>query len=454
MISRYPKRERLARAFAQEQEIFQKLHPASNKANAAGKDSLLAGVPMIWMAKWPGGFPVYVKSASGARFTDLDGIEYSDFCLGDTGSMSGHSPAPTAEAISNQAKNGITLMLPTEDAAANARELESRFGLPKWQFTLSATDANRHLIRFARHVTGRQKIAVHDWCYHGTVDETFANLAADGSTQARKSNIGPPVELSQTTVSIPFNDLAAAEKAFKSGEVAAMLMEPALTNIGIVLPDDGYLEGMQALCRKYEVIWILDETHTLSAGPGGMTRELGLEPDAVVLGKTIGGGIAVGAFGLSEELATRISDSMELESIDVGGVGGTLAGNALSMAAVNATLTKVLTKAAFKHMESLAIVWEEGIQKVIDEFGLPWQVSRVGCRGEYSFRPTAPKTGAEAAEAEDFELQQFLQLHALNRGVLMTPFHNMTLMSPATSTEDVERHLKHFREAVEELFAS
>ena len=413
---------------------------------------MLAGVPMIWMAKWPGGFPVYVKSASGARFIDLDDNEYTDFCLGDTGSMSGHSPRPTVLAISEQAKKGITLMLPTEQAAKNARELERRFGLPKWQFTLSATDANRHLIRFARHVTGKKKIAVHDYCYHGTVDETFANLAPDGTTTSRKNNIGAPVALDQTTVSIPFNDLAAAEAAFATGEVAAMLMEPALTNIGIVLPDDGYLEGMQELCRKYEIIWILDETHTLSAGPGGMTAQLGLKPDALVLGKTIGGGIAVGAYGMTETLAETIAASMELESIDVGGVGGTLAGNALSMAAVGATLTEVLTPEAFEHMESLAIMWQQGVQEIIDEFGLEWQVSRVGCRGEYSFRASAPKTGAEAAAAEDFELQQFLQLHALNRGILMTPFHNMTLMSPETRQEDVERHLRHFREAVSELF--
>ena len=454
MSSTYPHRQRLAELFQREQRRFQETHQASSLAHSSGRDSMLAGVPMIWMAKWPGGFPVYVKSASGARFIDLDDNEYTDFCLGDTGSMSGHSPRPTVLAISEQAEKGITLMLPTEQAAKNARELERRFGLPKWQFTLSATDANRHLIRFARHVTGKKKIAVHDYCYHGTVDETFANLAPDGTTTSRKNNIGAPVALDQTTVSIPFNDLAAAEAAFATGEVAAMLMEPALTNIGIVLPDAGYLEGMHELCRKYEIIWILDETHTLSAGPGGMTAQLGLKPDALVLGKTIGGGIAVGAYGMTETLAETIAASMELESIDVGGVGGTLAGNALSMAAVGATLTEVLTPDAFKHMESLAIMWQQGVQEIIDEFGLEWQVSRVGCRGEYSFRSTAPKTGAEAAAAEDFELQQFLQLHALNRGILMTPFHNMTLMSPETRQEDVERHLSHFREAGIELFGN
>ena len=449
----YPHRQKLAALFADETELFRAKHPKSEQAHLAGKHHMLAGVPMIWMAKWPGGFPLYVESAAGSHFTDLDGNDYTDFCLGDTGSMSGHSPEPTVNAIARQAREGITLMLPTQDAAENAKELERRFGMPKWQFTLSATDANRHLIRFARHVSGRKKIAVHDYCYHGTVDETFANLAPDGSTVSRKNNIGAPVELSETTVSLPFNDLDAAERAFATGDVAAMLMEPALTNIGIVLPDEGYLEGMQELCKKYGVIWILDETHTLSAGIGGLTGKLGLSPDAVVLGKTIGGGIAVGAYGVSAELAERISSSMELESIDVGGVGGTLAGNALSMAAVRATLTEVLTESVFEHMERLAITWQEGIQELISEFGIPWQVSRVGCRGEYSFRSSAPSTGAEAAAAEDFELQQYLQLHALNRGILMTPFHNMTLMSPKTTQEDVERHLAHFREAVTSLFA-
>ena len=261
-----------------------------------------------------------------------------------------------------------------------------------------------------------------------------------------------PVHPNQTTIVIPFNDLEAAEKAFATGEVAAMLMEPALTNIGIVLPEPGYLAGMQALCQKYDVIWILDETHTISAGTGGMTRQYDLHPDAVVLGKTIGGGVPVGAFGLTEKLANRIATSTNLESIDVGGVGGTLAGNALSMAAVRATLSEVLTSEAFVRMEALAAIWTQNIQSVIDEYDLPWQVSQIGCRGEYSFRSQAPLNGRQAADADDFELQQYLQLHAINRGILMTPFHNMVLFSPASNEEDVAHHNAHFRDAVESLY--
>lgn len=452
-MSGYANRERLNALHQEQVEIYLAKHPGSKAAHEKANANLLGGVPMIWMKKWPGPFPLYVKNAKGSHFEDIDGNDFTDLCLGDTGAMTGHSPDATVRAVQQQVANGVTLMLPTEKAQENAGMLAERFGVPVWQFTLSATDANRHLIRYAREVTGRKKIAVHDWCYHGTVDETFAVLDENGNTVARKDNIGKPVELDQTTWSIPFNDLEAAERAFKSGEIATLLMEPALTNIGIVLPEPGYLEGLQELCKRYDVIWILDETHTLSAGIGGMTRELGLKPDAVVLGKTIGGGIPVGAFGLSKELAERISDSLNLESIDVGGVGGTLAGNALSMAAVNATLREVLTEENFVKMTKLAADWETKVQEVIDRYSLPWQVSRVGCRAEFSFRPSAPKTGREAADAEDFELQQFLQLHAINHGILMTPFHNMALFSPEATEADVQRHHEHFEAAAQKLFS-
>jgi glutamate-1-semialdehyde aminotransferase len=413
---------------------------------------MMNGVPMSWMKKWPGPYPVYVASAKGAHFSDVDGNDYVDFCLGDTGAMVGHSPDASVAAIKKQLDKGITFMLPTDDAAIAAQTLADRFGLEKWQFTLTATDANRHIIRYARHITGRSKIMIHDYCYHGTVDETFANLDAQGQTISRANNIGAPVELSETTWVVPFNDLAAAEKAFASGEIAAALIEPAMTNIGLVLPEPGYLEGLRELATKYDVILIHDETHTLSEGVGGMTRRRNLRPDAVVLGKTIGAGIPAGAFGMSSTLAERIAKSVRLEHIDVGGVGGTLAGNALSMAAIRATLTEVLTEEAFEKMEKISIEWTRDVQEIINEFNIPWQVSQLGCRAEYSFRSTAPRTGKEAADADDFALQQYLQLHAINRGVLMTPFHNMALISPETTLEDVKRHTLHFRDAAKALF--
>ncbi|MFM5904384.1 MAG: transaminase [Microbacteriaceae bacterium] len=446
-------RNKLKALFDAEVERFALSNPESNKRHQVALGPMMGGVPMSWMAKWPGGFPVYVADAKGSRFTDIDGHEYVDFCLGDTGAMVGHSPDASVAAIIDQVQKGITFMLPTEHATVAAQTLADRFGVPKWQFTLTATDANRHILRYARHVTGRSKIVVHDYCYHGTVDETFANLDDAGRTVSRQNNIGPQVDPAQTTIVVPFNDLGAAEAAFASGDVAAMLIEPAMTNIGIVLPQPGYLEGLRQLTQKYGVILIHDETHTLSEGPGGMTARRGLKPDAIVLGKTIGAGIPAGAFGMSAELTERVANSLHLEHIDVGGVGGTLAGNALSMAAVAATLTRVLTPEAFEQMEALCTIWTADVQEILDRYEVPWQVSQLGARAEYSFRETAPITGREAADADDFELQQYLHLHALNRGILMTPFHNMALMSPAHTLEDVKRHTAHFEEAVSSLFA-
>jgi glutamate-1-semialdehyde 2,1-aminomutase len=445
--------QRLEQLFAEELELFVKTHPESKKLHDKAVGPMMNGVPMSWMKKWPGPYPVYVASAKGAHFRDVDGNDYVDFCLGDTGAMVGHSPDASVAAIKKQLDKGITFMLPTDDAAVAAQTLADRFGLEKWQFTLTATDANRHIIRYSRHITGRKKIMIHDYCYHGTVDETFANLDESGNTVSRVNNIGAPVELSETTWVVPFNDLAAAEQAFASGEVAAALIEPAMTNIGIVLPEPGYLEGLRELATKYDVILIHDETHTLSEGIGGMTRRRNLRPDAVVLGKTIGAGIPAGTFGMTAALAERIAGSLHLEHIDVGGVGGTLAGNALSMAAIRATLTEVLTEDAFKKMEDLCTVWTNDVQEIIDEYNIPWQVSQLGCRAEYSFRSTAPRTGKEAADADDFELQQYLHLHAINRGILMTPFHNMALISPATTLEDVKRHTEHFMDAAKALFS-
>lgn len=362
-------------------------------------------------------------------------------------------PAASVAAISAQLARGSTFMLPTEDAAVAAELLAERFPIPVWQFSLSATDANRSLIRYARQVTGRRRILVHDYSYHGTVDEAYATLDADGAVVSRRGNIGAPVDLAETTAVVQFNDVAALEAALATGDIAAVLIEPALTNIGIVLPEPGYHEAVRELCTRYGTLLIIDETHTLSAGPGGMTATLGLQPDAVVLGKSIGGGIPAGAYGMTRDFADAVRESLELEDIDVGGVGGTLAGNAVSMAGIRATLSQVLTPEAFTGMTDRATEWTAGVQAAIDEFSVPWQVTQLGARGEYSFRPDAPRDGAEAAAADDFELQQYLHMHALNRGILMTPFHNMALMSPATTAADVERHTVAFREAVVSLFA-
>ena len=446
-------RSHLAALMAGEVVRFEAERPASRAQFEHAKATMPDGVPMLWMAKWPGPWPVYVKRAEGAHFTCVDGIDHVDLCLGDTGAMVGHSPEPTVRAITAQVAKGITTMLPTEDAAVAAGMLAERFGVPQWQFTLTATDANRAMIRYSRQVTGKRKVLVMDYCYHGSVDETFATLDDHGAVVERRGNIGAPVDPDMTTVVVPFNDVDALEKAFASGDIACALVEPAMTNIGIVLPEDGWHAALRALCTKHGAILIIDETHTVCVGPGGMTQRNGLSPDAVVIGKTIAGGIPAGAYGMTSDLQQRVRSSIQLEDIDVGGVGGTLAGNALSLAAIRATLGEVLTAEAYPDMIQRATEWTEGVQAALDEFGVPWQVTQLGARAEYSFLPHAPQDGAEAAHADDFELQQYLHLHALNRGILMTPFHNMALMSPATTKADVAAHTAHFREAVGSLYA-
>jgi glutamate-1-semialdehyde aminotransferase len=440
--------ERLTTA---EQERFVAENPRSAVLFERAKAVMPGGVPMSWMSKWPGAFPVFVAEAAGAHFRDVDGHEYVDLCLGDTGAMTGHSPGPTVATVRDQVGHGITAMLPTEDAVLVGEELTRRFGLPQWQFTLSATDANRHAIRYARHVTGRRKVVVHDYCYHGSVDETFAALDADGRTVARRGNVGPPVDPAETTIVVEFNDVAGLEAALATGEVAAVLCEPALTNVGIVLPDEGYHAALRELTRRYDVLLVIDETHTLSAGPGGYTRAHGLDPDLMTMGKAIAGGIPAGAFGMTAAVADRIARSIALEDIDVGGIGGTLAGNALSLAAMRVTLTEVLTDEAYARMLPLGDRWSDGVDAGIARHGLPWHCNRLGARGEYTFTATAPRTGAEAHASGDFALEQFLHLYALNRGILLTPFHNMALMSPATTAADVDRHTEVFDQALAAL---
>jgi glutamate-1-semialdehyde 2,1-aminomutase len=393
---------------------------------------------------------VFVDSAAGARFRDVDGNEFIDFCLGDTGGMAGHAPRAAVDAIAAQAARGITLMLPTADAAWVGEELARRFGLPCWQFTLSATDANRCVIRLAREITRRPKLVVHNWCYHGTVDESIALLDA-GRTVARPGNIGRPVALDATTRVVEINDLDGLESALAAGDVAACLFEPALTNIGIVLPDPGYHAAARELCTRHGALLVIDETHTISAGPGGCTRDWGLEPDFITIGKTLGAGIASGAYGMTGRVREMVYEHTDVQNADVGGIGGTLAGNALSLAAMRATLGEVMTDTAFTRMIGLGERFEAGVRDVIESRQLPWHAVRLGCRVEYLFRPERARNGAEAAAGQDAGLDPFIHLYMLNRGILMTPFHNMALMCPATTEAEVDRHTKVFAQMADEL---
>ncbi len=446
-------RERLATLMDRECATFEREHPRSRQLHEEAGRSLLSGVPMNWMTRWPGAFPIVAATAEGARLVDVDGKEYVDFCLGDTGAMAGHAPAPAVAAVERQARRGLTTMLPSEDTAWVGDEMRRRFGLHYWQFTLSATDANRFAIRLCRQITGRSKILVFDHCYHGTVDETFATVDDAGHVTPSVGNIGPAVDPALTTRVVQWNDVDALERALAHGDVACVLAEPAMTNVGIVLPDAGYHSALRDLTRQYGALLIIDETHTLCAGPGGYTRAYELEPDLLTIGKAIGGGVPCGAYGMTEAVAERVLAHTNWDAADVGGIGGTLAANPLSAAAMRATLGDVLTSEAFARMIELGARFERGVVEVITDQDPPWHAVRIGCRVEYLFVHERPRNGAEAAAAMDHDLDAYLHLYMLNRGILMTPFHMMALVSPVTTPEDIDHHTATFREAVTELFA-
>ena len=452
-MTRVIDRQKLESALKSEEQLFCDIHPKSMHLAQSAKTALLSGVPMPWMTRWPGSFPLHVQRAHGARFIDVDDIEYVDFCLGDTGAMTGHALHAVAQAVTQQAQLGLTTMLPTSDAQWVAQNLAQRFGVSKWQFAISATDANRFVLRFARMLTGRPKIVVHDWCYHGSVDETLVIRDANGNTISRPGAIGPQVDPALTTRVVPFNDLVELERVLAIGDVACVLIEPALTNIGIVLPQDGYIQGVRNITRKYDVLLVIDETHTICAGPGGCTKLWNIDPDFVVIGKTIGGGIPVGAYGMTSEIALRLEAAMTGHDVDVSGVGGTLSGSALAMSAMRATLSNALTQEDFDQTIPLATRWTQGVEQACAQRNLDWHVQQLGCRAEYWFC-TPPVDGAQAAAAVDPMLESFLHLFCLNRGVLLAPFHNMALMSPFHSAADVDKHTEVFALALDAIITA
>lgn len=436
--------------FEHERQHFIAKHPKSQKLAERAKASLLSGVPMNWMRRWASDFPIFIKEAEGAYITDVDGHRYLDLCLGDTGAMTGHAPPVVVKAIIDHVRRGITFMLPTEDAIRVGEELVRRFRLPYWQIALTATDANRFAIRLARQITGRKLILVFNWNYHGTVDETLITLNK-GIAGPRQGNIGPAINPAVTTRVIEFNDIAALEAALAPQDIACVLTEPALTNIGIVRPEPGYHDALREITRSTGSLLILDETHTICTGPGGYTRAYNLQPDMLTLGKPIASGVPAAIYGFTAEIAKQIRAQTTEEHSDISGIGGTLSGNALSLAAMHATLEHVLTPAAYDRMIPLAHRFVKGVSSVIEGYGLPWNVQQLGCRVEYWFRRKPARNGAEAAAAVDMELDRYMHLAMLNRDILMTPFHNMALISPQTTEEDIDYHTKVFREIVKAL---
>ncbi len=442
---------RVAQLLAREQQEYVRRHPRSRALFAAGEEHYLYGVPMHWMRRWAGGFPLCAARASGARLWCADGLEYVDFCLGDTGAMAGHAAPAVTNALHAQLQRGSTLMLPTEDAQWVGAELVRRFGLPYWGFTTSATDANRAAIRIARLITGRDAVLVFNGCYHGSVEEAHVGLAADGRTVMRSGVHPNAVDHARVSRVVEFNDVAALEKALAGGDVALVLAEPCMTNYGLIEAQAGFLGTLRELTRRSGTLLLYDETHTWSAGPGGYTARDRLEPDIFTIGKAIGGGVPVGLYGVSAGVAQRIWEHAPRESVRPGvrqsshlGFGGTLAGSALQVAAVRAVLAEVLTERNFAHMIALADRLAQAARRTVADHALQWYVAQSGARVETLFTSEPPHTASGLARSRDAALETLLHLYFLNRGVLITPFHSMLLMCPATTAEDVDRYLGTF----------
>ncbi|ANJ67499.1 aminotransferase [Halothiobacillus diazotrophicus] len=432
---------RAERLLKHEQQRYVQLHPSSADLADTARRHFLYGVPMHWMNDWGTPTPLFVRSARGAHFTCADGIEYTDFCLGDTGAMFGHSPEPVARALERQARQGFTTMLPAVNTPDVGAALSEQFGLPYWQIATTATDANRFVLRWARAVTGRNKVLVFDGCYHGTVDDTLVDVS-DGRTVSRASLLGQTVDLGRYTVAVDFNDLAAVERELAGGDIACVLTEPALTNCGMVPPTPGFIEGLRTLTQRYGSLLILDETHTISSGRGGWARQAGIAPDFIVFGKPIAGGLPAAAYGFSEALAQRMEAAKDAAPPGHSGVGTTLSGNMMTLAAMHATLTEVATPTAYEHMLGLAAELEVALNALLARHGLSWCITRIGARLELQFCGTAPTNAREARAAQHDALEHAIHLYLLNRGVLLTPFHNMMLVCPETRPLDIEKLLE------------
>lgn len=423
-----------------EKAIYETRTSESKAVFDKAKGCLLNGVPMPWMGDWGTPYPLYIKQAEGNRIFDMDGNEYIDFCLGDTGAMFGHSPEATADAVTRQVRQGITTMLPSQDAVWLGQELSSRFGLPYWQAAMTATEANRYVIRICRTLTKRPKILVFNECYHGSIDEALVHIDPDGSLTLRSEyDINPGIPKEALTRVVEFNDVTALEEALSHEDVACVLTEPVMTNCGMVLPEQGYHEALREVCTRTGTLLIIDETHTLSSGPGGYTAAHSLAPDFVTLGKCIAGGIPVAVYGFTTDVANRINASFGRKGLsDPMGIGGTLSGNAFAVNAMRATLEHVATPSAFEKMIFGANRMADGLEASIKRHGLPWSVTRCGSRAELQFVPDPPVCGSQAKAAFDWPMIYYTHLFLMNQGLLITPFHNMMLVPPMATANDID----------------
>ena len=365
----------------------------------------------------------------------------------------GHAPSQVVEAVVKRMELGNQFLLPGEDAIAVAEHLADRYRLPQWQFTLSATQANTEVIRLAREMTGREIVLVFDGKYHGEGDATL--VALEDNEVVREMG-GLPHSITGQARVIPFNDFAALEDALAPADVAVVLAEPAMTNVGFLLPEDGFHDALRRLTRDVGTLLAIDETHTLVTAYGGLSGAWGLEPDFLTIGKAIAAGVPLGAYGMSAEVASLIAPPEEARAVsgavvDEVATGGTLFANALSMAAGRAALTEVLTEDAFERTAALGKQMADGLRAEIEKAGLRWSVAQVGAHAFYFFQPDTPRDGATSRASDNPELRALMRVFMVNRGVWESGWWLGPTVSAAHSSEDVDRYLEVFGEFLGEV---
>ncbi len=439
----------IARVAAREAERFRAANPRAF-AHHAEASGWFQSVPFHWMRDWPSPVPIVAASAKDATLTSIDGQTYDDFCLGDTASLFGHSPPALAAALAKQAGEGLSYMLPTERSAALSARLAGMFGLPQWQVTTTASEANRAVIRWCRAISGRAKVLIFNGAYHGAVDDAFVDLK-NGQPVMRASLIGQLHDLRATTTVIEFNDEQALADALRCGDIACVLAEPVMTNVGMVRDAQGFLATLRRLCDETGTLLVFDETHTISSGYGGHAVMHGPTPDLMVVGKSIGGGVPCAVYGFSTAVAERMAALNASRPPGHSGIGTTLSANALAITAMDAMLGEVITPAAYDRMLAGAARLVAGLEQEIAVAGLDWHVAQVGARVEFLTCPTPPRNGGEAKAAMQPALEAAIHIFLANRGILLAPFHNMMLVSPVTAGDQIDRLVGAFADGVCEL---
>jgi glutamate-1-semialdehyde 2,1-aminomutase len=447
--------DRVASLKRQEDERFAATHPRSLELRARARRTMPLGVPMSWMGFLYDHPPLFVDTAEGAHFTDVDGHDYLDMSLGITVASTGHTPEPVVQAVTERMAKGTQFHLPTEDALVVSEELARRWGLPKWQYQLSSTQAVTDAIHLARIATGRERIVVFEGKYQGHLAELLA-VEANGGTAPEYLGVTAH-DIARTAV-VAWNDPDAVARALAAEDLALLLAEPLLTNSGIVFPADGFQAELRRLTREYGTLLAIDETQTLPMAFGGLVREWGLEADLVILGKSLGGGVPVAALGMTDSVASLIDREylpyeVSGEAVDEPAIGGTLFGNALSLAAARAALLEVWTAETYRRLQELARVLADGIEAAIRAHERDWDVYRIGNRAGYRFTPTPPRNNQEAGEYDLPPVRHLQRVFMANRGVWEFGWWGCPAISAQTAPADVNDYLGVFEEFIDRLLS-